>query len=254
MTDASSPHPLLSTYYQQVADRRAFVRGLFDRTANEYDRINRLFSLGSGDRYRRQILLRAGLAPGMRLIDVAVGTGLLAGAAVRLIGDPGAVIGVDPSANMLREARGKLDIPLVQGRAEHLPLADGCADFLTMGYALRHVERLSAAFEEFARVLRPGGSLVILEFVTPVRRVSRALTRFYLGVAIPALCRCVAPSRDTATLMRYCWDTVENCVPPGAIHDAMATAGFVDTASTRSLDFLIAYHARKSPAGDQVSS
>jgi demethylmenaquinone methyltransferase/2-methoxy-6-polyprenyl-1,4-benzoquinol methylase len=245
MTEASGPHPLLIKYYQQVADRRAFVRGLFDRTATEYDRINRLFSLGLGDRYRRQVLRRAGLAPGARLVDVAVGTGLLAGAAVRLIGDPGAVIGVDPSGNMLREARRKLDIPLIQGGAEHLPLADGCADFLTMGYGLRHMERLSTAFLEFARVLRPGGSLVILEFVTPIRRITRAVTRFYLGAAIPAVCRCVAPARQADILMRYCWDTVETCVPPGTIHDELAAAGFGEITSTCSLGFLIAYRARK---------
>jgi demethylmenaquinone methyltransferase/2-methoxy-6-polyprenyl-1,4-benzoquinol methylase len=126
-----------------------------------------------------------------------------------------------------------------------LPLADDCADFLTMGYGLRHMERLSTAFREFARVLRPGGSLVILEFVAPTRRVSRALTRFYLGAAIPAVCRFVRRARHTDTLMRYCWDTVETCVPPGAIHDKLAAAGFVEIASTRTLGFLIAYRARK---------
>ena len=110
MSGLGEPHPRLSAYHEG-RDQQAFVRALFDRTATDYDRINRLFSLGSGDRYRRQILLRSGLVPGMQLVDVAVGTGLLASAAVRLVGAPGTVIGVDPSGNMLREARRKLSVP-----------------------------------------------------------------------------------------------------------------------------------------------
>lgn len=252
MTGLSDPHPRLNAHHEG-GERRAFVRALFDRTATEYDRINRLFSFGSGDRYRRQTLQRAGLAHRMQLVDVAVGTGLLADAAVRLVGDPAAVIGVDPSGQMLREARRKLSIPLIQGRAEDLPLADGCADFLTMGYALRHMESLSTAFAEFARVLRPGGRLLILEFVTPHGQASRALVRFYLGAVIPTLCRCLAPSTQVDTLMRYCWDTVEASASPDAIHAELAAAGFTEISAARNLGFLIAYSARKSSAGDQVS-
>jgi demethylmenaquinone methyltransferase/2-methoxy-6-polyprenyl-1,4-benzoquinol methylase len=247
------PHPRLSAYHEG-RDQQAFVRALFDRTATEYDRINRLFSLGSGGRYRRQILLRTGLAPGMRVVDVAVGTGLLAEAAVRLTGDPGTVVGVDPSGQMLREARRKLSISLVQGRAEQLPLAAGCADFLTMGYALRHVEHLSTTFVEFARVLRPGGTLLILEFVTPRGRASRALTRFYLGVVIPALCRYLARSAQADTLMRYCWDTVEAGATSDAIQAELAASGFTRIRTVRNLGFLIAYRAQKTATSDQVSS
>ena len=196
------------------------------------------------------MLLRAGLTPGMQLVDVAVGTGLLADAAVRVAGDPGAVVGVDPSGQMLREARRKLSISLVQGRAEHLPLAAGCADFLTMGYALRHVEHLSTVFVEFARILRPGGTLLILEFVTPRGRASRALTWFYLGVVIPALCRRLAPSGQTDALMRYCWDTVEASATPDAIQAELAASGFTRITTMQNLGFLIAYQAQKSATGD----
>lgn len=249
MNGVGKPHPRLNAYHEG-RDQRAFVRALFDRTATDYDRINRLFSLGSGGRYRRGTLLRAGLAPGMQVVDVAVGTGLLADAAVRLTGDPDAVVGVDPSGQMLREARRKLSISLIQGRAEHLPLAAGCADFLTMGYALRHVEHLSTAFVEFARVLRPGGTLLILEFVTPRSRASRALTRFYLGVVIPALCRYLTPSAQTDTLMRYCWDTVEAGAEPDAIQAELAASGFTRISAVRNLGFLIAYRAQKSATSD----
>src|ERR1700758_653212 len=103
----------------------AFVRGLFNDTAPHYDTVNRIFSLGSGGWYRRRCLLRAGLKPGQRVLDVAIGTGLLAGAATRIVGPSGAVFGLDLSEAMLAEARRKLDIPLIQGLADSLPLADG---------------------------------------------------------------------------------------------------------------------------------
>ncbi len=78
MTHDLRPHPVLPAYYGRLEERGAFVRALFNGNAGEYDRINRIFSLGSGGRYRRQALLAAGLRPGMRVLDVAVGTGLVA--------------------------------------------------------------------------------------------------------------------------------------------------------------------------------
>ena len=72
------PHPTLPDYYPDLAQRPAFVRGLFDRTARHYDYINRLLSFGSGGWYRRRALRRVGLRPGMTVLDVAIGTGLVA--------------------------------------------------------------------------------------------------------------------------------------------------------------------------------
>src|SRR5262249_23695053 len=89
-----APHPPLTQYYQHEEERRAYVLDLFTRTAADYERIETLLSWGSGAWYRRQALLRAGLAPGMRVIDVGVGTGLVARAACAIVGDPNRVTGV----------------------------------------------------------------------------------------------------------------------------------------------------------------
>jgi len=223
---ATRPHPPLPAYYAAAEERARFVRELFDRTAAHYDRINWLLSLGSGASYRRRALRGAGLRSGARVLDVAVGTGLLAREAVRITGNPALVTGIDISANMLAEARRLLGIPLIQGGAEALPIADRSVDFLSMGYALRHVSDLEAAFGEFRRVLRPGGTVLLLEITRPIRRVPHALGRLYLGRLVPLLSRIATSNVATETLMRYYWETIESCIPPEIIGRVLTQSGF----------------------------
>src|SRR5262249_54020755 len=83
----------------------SFVDELFDGAARHYNHIGRMLDLGSGPMYRRQALQRAGLKPGMRLLDVATGTGLVARGGAEIVGDPRRVIGIDPNSGMLRAAR-----------------------------------------------------------------------------------------------------------------------------------------------------
>ncbi len=223
----AAPHPPLEKYYPGESQRRGFVTELFDRTAPHYDWINSVMSFGSGVRYRREALGRAGLAAGDRVLDVAIGTGLVARAAADILGDDGRLTGVDLSMGMLAEARKSLPITLVQGVAESLPMADGCADFVTMGYALRHVTDLESTFGEYLRVLRPGGTLLILELTRPATNsAAYRLTRFYLHTVVPLLARLGPGGSESQTLMEYFWDTVDNCVPPATILAALAGSGF----------------------------
>jgi demethylmenaquinone methyltransferase / 2-methoxy-6-polyprenyl-1,4-benzoquinol methylase len=238
------PHPVLSGFYGQRGQRTTFVRRLFNETAPHYDGVNRLFSLGSGAWYRRRSLLRAGLRSGCEVIDVAVGTGLLAQEIVAITGRGRNVTGIDLSEGMLAAARRKLDIRLIQGMAEQLPIASESADFLTMGYALRHVPDLVGAFREFHRVLRHGGTAVILEISKPTRVLSHALVSGYLGHIAPLVCRLTMGGR-TKALMEYYWETIENCVPPQTILAAMAQAGFADLRCDVDLDMFRSYVGRK---------
>ena len=222
-----APHPPLTKYYPGEPQRRGFVTGIFDRTAPHYDWINRVMSLGSGLRYRRDALRRAGLAPGNRVLDVAVGTGLVARAAGDVLGGDGYVTGIDLSMGMLAEARKNLPITLVQGVAERLPVADACVDFVTMGYALRHVTDLDSTFCEYLRVLRPGGTLLILEVTRPAAEsAAYRFTRFYLHTIAPLLARLGPGGSDTRKLMEYFWDTIDSCIPPASILAALAGSGF----------------------------
>jgi len=225
---AQAPHPPLSRYYRRPEERPAFLRELFDDAAGYYDRLCGVMSFGSGQWYRGWVLARAGLRRGMTLLDVATGTGLVARAAAAVVQTPNGVVGVDPSAGMLREARRTFAGPLAQGRIESLPFADGLFDFVTIGYALRHAADLDVAFRECRRVLRPGGRLVILEISRPPRALLRVAIRLYLTRVLPLLMR--AP--HARLLMRYYWETIDTCVPPERIMEVLEHTGFVDVRRT----------------------
>ncbi len=223
----------------------AFVRGLFNDTAPYYDTVNRIFSLGSGGWYRRRCLLRAGLKSGQTVLDVAVGTGLIAEAALRIVGADGDVIGLDLSEAMLAEARRKLDIKLIQGTAEALPLADRSVDFVVMGYAIRHIADLQVCFDEFRRVLRQGGTLLLLEVSSPARAVFKTTLAQYLGRGVPRLSGWVTRQPKVRGLMNYHWETMEDCIAPAVILDAMARSGFAQLVCESWFDLFRSYAGQK---------
>lgn len=243
-----APHPPLTAYYASEEERRGFVRQMFDNTAADYDRIERLLALGSGPWYRGQALERAGLEPGMRIVDIGTGTGLVAREAVKRVGDPSLVVGVDPSTGMMANAHLPAGVQLVEGRAEAIPFPNGSFDFLSMGYALRHIGDLSVAFGEFHRILKPDGRLCLLEITKPERTWSRFLLKVYMRGAVPVLARLVGGSAETARLWRYYWDTVDACVAPGKVLHTLEAAGFTGVkrhVETRALAILAEYQAVK---------
>jgi demethylmenaquinone methyltransferase / 2-methoxy-6-polyprenyl-1,4-benzoquinol methylase len=243
-----APHPHLQTYYDQEGQRRAWVRQIFDSTAPDYDRLESIVGLGAGRWYRRRALQAAGLRPGMRVLDVGTGTGLLARIAAELVGEPADVTGVDPSPGMLEHAKVPAGVRLLAGSAENVPAEGASVDFLCMGYALRHSHDVAAAFLEFYRVLAPGGRLCILEFSLPQGWLRRAVFRAWLCRIVPRIASFVASSSEAPLLMRYHWDTIAACVPPTTILAALRAAGFVDAERHVELGVLSAYYARKPPA------
>ena len=215
------PHPTLDRYYADPASQRAFLDSMFAATAPHYGRLDGLVSLGSGPHYRRYALQRAGLKPGMNTLDVATGTGLVAQAARALVGPSGRVTGLDRNGACWprRAARSAPDSS--RAPPSHLPFRDDRFDFLSMGYALRHVTDLEVTFREYFRVLKPGGTVLILEFSRPRSRLGFAAGRLYLKRIVPWLARWRSGSREAEILMSYCWDTVEHCVPGELIMEAL---------------------------------
>ena len=229
-----APHPTLERYYG-ARGKRDFVKQIFDQGAGDYDQIESLMALGTGGFYRRLALVRAGMLSGMRVLDVAVGTGLIARQAIDIVGQRGSVIGLDPSQGMLEQAD-IAGLSLVQGRAEDLPFESDRFDFLSMGYALRHVADLRATFAEFHRVLKPGGIACVLEITCPRTWLGQQCMKAYLTYLVPGIWRWrrrheAEIAQDSAgptgqLLWEYYWDTIRSCVQPAAVQQAMAAAGF----------------------------
>jgi demethylmenaquinone methyltransferase/2-methoxy-6-polyprenyl-1,4-benzoquinol methylase len=215
---------VLRKYYDAEEARQPFITALFDAGARHYDRVSDLIAFGSGRSYRHWTLRRAGLGAGMSVLDVATGTGQVARAARTIVGERGRVIGVDPSAGMLAEARRTPGARYVRGQAEALPFAGGF-DFVTMGYALRHVADLGVTFREFMRVLKPGGRVVVLEISLPRSAILRAALRLHMQHVLPLV---MGRDPSAALLTRYYWDTIAECVPPETILAVLRDTGFVD--------------------------
>lgn len=226
------PHPHLHAYYGEIGSRQRFLDELLNRTAPQYRDIERATGFGSGLWYRRRALQQSGLSSGMRVLDVACGPGLVAQCALDLVGPSGWVVGLDPSAGMLREARKGPCRHLVRALGERLPFADASFDFLSMGYALRHVPDLRGAFAEYRRVLKPGGIVLLLEVSRPRSALLRSLSRFYLRDVLGAAFAARTRNQEIKTLMAYWWDTMDLCVPPETILATLAGAGFEDCAVT----------------------
>jgi demethylmenaquinone methyltransferase/2-methoxy-6-polyprenyl-1,4-benzoquinol methylase len=221
-----APHPPLTRYYADEAEHRRRMRTWFDEAAPDYNWINQAMSFGSGNFYRREALLRAGLTSGMSLLDTGSGTGIVAVQGQQIVGSKGMVVGLDPSTGMLREAGRRGVRRRVRAVAETLPFPDQKFDVLSMGYALRHVPDLRTTFQEYRRVLKPGGKVLLLEITPPRSRLATVFLKLYMGRILPVLARFGRGGRTTQTLMEYYWETIESCVPPDVILGALKDAGF----------------------------
>lgn len=235
----------LPEFVPAARKRSEFVQEIFDNTAKHYDRLSAVLSFGTCKPYRRMALRRAGLQPGMKMLDVATGTGLVARAALQLGLAPQDIVGVDPSRGMLEQNRRGQPIPLVQGFGEALPFADESFDFISMGYALRHVEDLVDLFSEYRRVLKPGGRVLVLEITRPASRVGTNIGRFYMCRILPALTRLFTRTSETGTLLRFYWTTIEECVPPATILGALEASGLKEVNRRTTGSLLSDYMARR---------
>jgi demethylmenaquinone methyltransferase/2-methoxy-6-polyprenyl-1,4-benzoquinol methylase len=244
---ALSPHRPLTEFYPASAERQGFVNGLFDEAAPDYDWVSAMMSFGSDQFYRRDALRKAGLEKGMKLLDVASGTGLMIKAALEIGVDPAQVTGVDPSRGMLAQNRehNPKTVTLLEGKGEALPCADASFDFVSMGYALRHVEDLRKLFAEFRRVLKPDGKILILEITRPRSAVALGVMKFYMQKVVPRLGWLRRRNKSTAKLMEYYWATIEECVPPAVILSALESAGFREVKRTTTGSVLSEYVARR---------
>jgi len=186
-------------------DRNVFARRLFAGIAPQYERMGALLSFGQDERWRRFLVSKTNAMPGSWVLDVASGTQLVSRALAARKNVR--VVALDQSEEMLRAGREPNRIAAlgdriapVLARAEHLPFGDGAFDALTFTYLLRYVDDPAGTVRELARVIRPGGSVAMLEFHVPRSTIARAgwwlhtrLLMRVLGAATsPAWARTVA--------------------------------------------------------------
>jgi demethylmenaquinone methyltransferase/2-methoxy-6-polyprenyl-1,4-benzoquinol methylase len=230
---------------RRTQDYGRWVRALFDRTARDYEWIERCVGFGAGSWYRNDTLRRGGLRSGMDVLDVGLGTGLLAREAVRLVGDPLRVVGLDPSTGMLCAGHITPGIHLIIGCVERLPLAAGSFDFVSMGYVLRYLRGVPGAFAELYRVLRPGGRVCILELSRPGNRMARLAWGVHIRGLLPVLARLGARGPETPHMVRYLWETIEESIAPAAVVRALEDCGFAAVEHQVDLGIFSAYLGQK---------
>lgn len=236
----------LDAYFSGEAARRQVTREMFDQAAAGYDAAERWTGLGTGPWYRKEVLHRCGLKEGMHVLDVAAGTGLVTVAAHELVGSGGRVVALDPSPGMLAELRKKLLVETLEGYAENIPLPDAEVDFISMGYALRHVGDLDKAFGEYFRVLRPGGQVCLMEISRPVSRFGQTLLSGYIRGVVPVLARLAGSRADVGRLWEYYGDTIDAAIEPEVILSTLRAAGFSNVHCSVTLGIFREYLATKS--------
>ena len=182
----------------------AKIAGMFDLIARRYDTLNHLLSAGMDRRWRRRAVRELGLTGRERVLDVCTGTGDFAIEAMTSThGRARDVVGVDFSAAMLQYAKPKIAVPalasrihLVRGDAMRLPIPDASVDAVTIGFGIRNVAEPVAALRDFHRVLRPGGSLAILEFGFPWIPGIKQAYRGYFRYVLPLVGRLISRHND----------------------------------------------------------
>jgi demethylmenaquinone methyltransferase/2-methoxy-6-polyprenyl-1,4-benzoquinol methylase len=214
--------------YQQVPEdeKARRVGAVFRSVAPSYDVMNDLMSLGLHRVWKRFAIEMAGVRTGHRVLDVASGSGDLAAAFARRAGPTGQVVMTDINAAMLEVGRDKLIDrglfpPLALCDAEKLPFADNTFDLVSVAFGLRNMTHKDQALAEMARVTRPGGRVLVLEFSRPWKPLSRAYDAYSFSV-LPLLGKYVA--RDEAAY-RYLAESIRMHPDQETLKSMMQAAG-----------------------------
>ena len=189
--------------YQSVdeQDKARRVRGVFDSVASRYDLMNDLMSAGLHRAWKAYTVMVANVQPGQRVLDIAGGTGDLALAFAKKVGPMGQVVHTDINEAMLRIGRDRLldagvILPTTVCDAEKLPFPDGHFDLVSVAFGLRNMTHKDAALREMARVLKPGGKLLVLEFSQVAKPLRKAYDVYSFSV-LPRLGQLVAGDADS---------------------------------------------------------
>lgn len=238
MTSAAGSPPSVPGTLQE-----AQVRAMFDRIAGVYDRMNTVMTAGLHHAWRRRAADLAEVGPGDRVLDVATGTGDLAIELAGRVAPAGEVVASDFSERMLSLAREKAaglpGVQFVVGNALALPFEDDGFDAATVGFGARNFSDLRVGLGEMARVVRPGGRVVVLEITTPRRPPLSTFFRLWFDRAVPALGRVAGDTQAYS----YLPSSVRRFPGPEELSSVMWSCGLRDIRYVLTAGGIIALHA-----------
>ena len=212
---------------------------MFDRIASFYDVMNSVMTAGLHHRWRARAADLAAVGPGGRALDVATGTGDLAVELARRVEPGGEVVGSDFSEEMLEVARRKAPgLRFEWGNALELPYADGDFDAATVGFGARNFSDLDRGLAEMARVIRPGGRVVVLEITTPRRPPLSTFYSVWFDRIVPLIGR-LTGEEEAYT---YLPSSVKRFPGPEGLAAAMQRAGLSDIRWILTAGGIIALH------------
>lgn len=222
------------------------VEAMFDRIARVYDRMNSVMTAGMHHRWRSRAVDLARVSVGDSVLDVATGTGDLAVELRRRVGPGARVVGLDFSESMLALARDKAsDVEFQAGSALELPYGDGEFAAATVGFGARNFSDLDKGLAEMARVVAPGGRVVVLEITTPQKPPLSWFFRMWFDKAVPALGK-LAGDSDAYT---YLPSSVRRFPDPHELGGRLARAGLTDVGWVLTAGGIIALHHGTVPPG-----
>ena len=218
--------------YQKVArsEKKNLVANVFQSVAAKYDVMNDLMSFGIHRLWKRYTIDCSGVRKGMKVLDIAGGTGDLTAQFSRRAGPEGEVVLADINDAMLKVGRDKLrdrgvvgNVRYVQADAEELPFDDNSFDIITIAFGLRNVTDKDKALRSMLRVLKPGGRLLILEFSKPVSATLNQAYDFYSFNILPKMGQVVANDADS---YQYLAESIRMHPDQETLKSMMETAGY----------------------------
>ncbi len=210
-------------------DKQKLVRGVFDSVASKYDLMNDVLSFGAHRLWKQYTIASSGVKAGDKVLDIAGGTGDLAMAFRKKVGDTGQVVLSDINAAMLGEGRrnvvdkGFAGIDCVQLNAQAIPFADNTFDCVSIAFGLRNVTDKDQALAEMYRVLKPGGCLLVLEFSKTDNELLSQAYDFYSFNIMPKLGGLIADDEDS---YQYLAESIRKHPDQETLKDMVLGAGF----------------------------
>jgi demethylmenaquinone methyltransferase/2-methoxy-6-polyprenyl-1,4-benzoquinol methylase len=209
---------------QQKAD---MVRGVFDSVARKYDVMNDAMSMGLHRVWKAYTIAVSGVLPGQKVLDIAAGTGDLTRAFAKRVGPNGCVVHTDINEAMLRVGRDRLVdegiiMPSVLCDGEQLPFADNSFDIVSVAFGLRNMTHKERALQEFLRVLKPGGKLLVLEFSRVAKPLAKAYDWYSFNI-LPRLGKLLAGDSES---YRYLAESIRMHPDQAELKAIMRDCGF----------------------------